>query len=116
MSQFAKNLARAVLSDTAAAVYTKGTEKKSVRVDKIQLYNTHGSALVVDLYVVPSGGAANATTQKFSVSLEAADADGCSEIFEPGWVFDPDDAGIAIFAAAATASKVNIDINGTTLD
>lgn len=69
-----KVLGQAVLTGAAAAVYTTPDNLTRASVSAAQLWNPTGSPVVVDVYLVPSGGSAGDSTKVDRVTVPATSA------------------------------------------
>lgn len=65
-----KTLAQAVLTGTAAAFYSPAAAKQGA-VHTANAWNPTGAAVILNVYLVPSGGTANDTTRVAQISIPA---------------------------------------------
>lgn len=91
---------------TAAAQYTVPTSTTAI-VKQISLHNTSSSPVQVTLNAVASGGSASTANQKTKITLAALQS-----VQLHDWINLTLPASSAIYAVAATASVVTIDISG----
>ena len=90
----------AQIPNANTVLYTAPANTRTI-IDKMTVTNTTGGALTVTVFLVPSGGAANAGTTVISAQSVASNSTIlCSEVV--GHILNPGDAIVAIASAAAS--------------
>ena len=104
MAEVAKILGQALLTATAAAVYTVATST-TVRVSSILIHNNDSAERIATIHYVQSGASATNTNKVYTIALKAGET---AKLVDEGFF----GAGDSIRALADAASQVNITISG----